>query len=72
MKRTLIALAIAAMLTGCGSLPSGTFANRISCTLDHKQAFVNSMYGVIGITSKVHADDAAVACAVPVAAAASK
>lgn len=61
----LASLAAAALLSGCGSLPTDMLANRVSCTLDRKEGLVSSMYGAIGITSKVYAADAAVMCAAP-------
>jgi hypothetical protein len=48
-------------LSGCGTLEK-TFANRVSCSLDRQEGFVNSMYGPVGVTSKVAKEDAAVMC----------
>lgn len=59
MRIALILLALS--LGGCSSL-KGTFENRISCTLDGQKALISSMYGPIGITSKVADGDAQVAC----------
>ena len=43
------------ILAGCSSSP---LANRISLPLGGNEAYVNSMYGPIGITSKVDPHDA--------------
>ncbi|MBP8102355.1 MAG: hypothetical protein KAY54_10785 [Burkholderiaceae bacterium] len=43
------------ILAGCSSNP---LANRISLPLGGNEAYVNSMYGPIGITSKVDPQDA--------------
>lgn len=61
MKLTILAL-MASFLTGCASLGSMDLSNRVSCTLDGKQALVNSMYGPLGVTSKVAAADGKVLC----------
>lgn len=66
--RKLIVFAAILLLSGCSSL-KGTFANRAACTLDGKQMLVASMYGPIGIASKVAEADAVVVCS-PVAASA--
>jgi aromatic ring-opening dioxygenase LigB subunit len=57
--RYLILLSL--MLTGCGTNPlAGKFTNRVSMTLGGDEAHVSSMYGPIGITSKVDPKDAEV------------
>jgi hypothetical protein len=49
------------LLAGCGSNPfKGTLTNRVSMTLGGDEAHVSSMYGPIGITSKVDPKDAEV------------
>lgn len=48
------------LLSGCSSLEM--LENRVSCSADGKYAFVNSMYGPVGVTSKVAASDAKVIC----------
>ncbi len=48
------------LLSGCASLDF--LENRVSCSVDGKQAYVNSMYGPVGVTSKVAKADAAVIC----------
>lgn len=59
--RLILALVLAASLTGCADF-KGVFANRLSCTLDRTAAFMNSLYGPIGITTKVAEADAVVLC----------
>jgi hypothetical protein len=56
MKRSLIAL-IALALAGCGTLQ-----NRITVTLPCDRAFMASLYGPIGLTSEIAAEDVAVLC----------
>lgn len=52
--RTSLGIASAATLSGCGSLGlKDTFANDAVCSVDHTQAYVNSMYGPVGIASKL-------------------
>ena len=58
--RTMVVLA-AVLLSGC-SATKGTFENRVSCTLDGSNMFVSSMYGPIGITSKISSADAKTVC----------
>ena len=60
MKR-LALLLLALPLAGCSTLEA--FDNRISCSMDGRQAYVNSMYGPLGVSSKVAASDAKVICA---------
>lgn len=48
-------------LSGCASL-DGMLENRVSCTLDGKQALYSSMYGPVGITSMVSDGDSAAIC----------
>jgi aromatic ring-opening dioxygenase LigB subunit len=49
------------LLAGCGTNPfKGEFTNRVSMTLGGDEAHVSSMYGPIGITSKVDPKDAEV------------
>lgn len=56
------------VLSGCSSLPIDweKFENRVSCTKGGGIALYSSMYGMLGITSKVAPTDAAVICAAPV------
>jgi hypothetical protein len=53
----LLLILLPALLVGCSSNP---LTNRISVTLDGKDAYVNSMYGPIGVTSKIDPKDAEV------------
>jgi aromatic ring-opening dioxygenase LigB subunit len=49
------------MLAGCGTNPfKGEFTNRVVMTLSGDEAHVNSMYGPLGIASKVDPKDAEV------------
>jgi len=45
------------LLTGCSSTP-GRFDNLIVVSLAGDRAFVSSLYGPIGITAELRADDA--------------
>ena len=63
MKRTAIALALAALLAGCATL-EGQLQNRITVTIACDRAFVASLYGPVGITSEIaRADLAPLPCA---------
>ena len=48
------------LLSGCST--TELLANRVTCTVDGKQAHVVSLYGPLGIASKVDPADAAVIC----------
>lgn len=61
MKLSLIALAVLAMLSGCGSL-DGILANRVACTVGKDKAYVVSAYGAIGIASTIDDADRAIIC----------
>ena len=54
-------LALVVLLAGCGTTPA-TFDNRAMCTLAKDSAYVVSMYGPIGLSSKVNGRDAAAMC----------
>lgn len=54
-------LAACLLLASCST--TELLANRITCTVDGKQAHVVSLYGPLGVASKVDAADAAVVCA---------
>ena len=54
MKK-LLPLAMLALLSGCSTLEM--LDNRVSCTVDGGQAYVNSMYGPFGVTSKIAEKD---------------
>lgn len=59
MKLALI-LAAAAFLSGCST--ANLLTNRVACTVDGKQAHYVSLYGPLGIASKVDEADAEVIC----------
>jgi aromatic ring-opening dioxygenase LigB subunit len=47
------------LLAGCGSNPlAGKFTNRVTMTLAGDEAHISSMYGPLGIASKVDPKDA--------------
>lgn len=48
----------AALLAGCGTL-DGKLQNVLVMSLSGDRAFVNSLYGPVGISSELRADDAA-------------
>lgn len=50
-------------LAGCSSL--STLENRVACTADGKEMLYASMYGPIGIASRVDEKDAKLLCAKP-------
>lgn len=60
MRLFLATLAIA-VLSGCANL-KGTFENRATCTVAKDKALVVSMYGPIGIASKLSDADTSVIC----------
>ena len=51
-------------LGACSSL-DGILENRVTCTVDYKQAHYVSLYGPLGVVSKIAKSDAAVICAPP-------
>lgn len=51
-----------ALLSGCATF-EGQLENRVTCTVAKDKALYVSMYGPIGIASKVAEQDAAVLCA---------
>jgi aromatic ring-opening dioxygenase LigB subunit len=58
MKRLVL---LSLLLAGCGTNPfNGEFTNRVVMTLSGDEAHVNSMYGPLGIASKVDPKDAEV------------
>lgn len=48
-------------LTGCAN--TGTFENRVTCSIAGDRVFVTSLYGAFGITSEVSKQDAQRICA---------
>jgi hypothetical protein len=65
MRKTFLLLTLAS-LAGCATSPA--LDNMASCTLAGDAMLVSSMYGPVGVTSKIRAADAAVACKKPAAA----
>ena len=49
------------MASGCSSFEK-QFENRVSCAVGERKAFINSFYGVIGLTSKVESKDSEFIC----------
>jgi len=61
MKKLLIVAMLAITMSGCATL-GDQLENRVSCTIDGKKAFFNSMFSILGITYRVDEKDAAVIC----------
>jgi len=61
MRALLVIGALA--LSGCAT---ETFTNRLACTVAGDLAYHVSMYGPIGISSKIDAKDSKVVCVAPV------
>lgn len=57
LKHILIILAACAALAGCSSTP-GRFDNVLVTTLAGDRAFISSLYGPVGITAELRAEDA--------------
>lgn len=57
MRRLLILL-LTSLSTGCSTV--GKFDNRLTMTLSGDRAFVNSLYGSVGITTEISQADAQV------------
>ncbi len=55
--KTILALAACAAFAGCASKP-GRFDNVLVMTLSGDRAFVSSLYGPVGITAELRAEDA--------------
>lgn len=64
MKRTLIALACAALLAGCGTL-DGKLDNRLVCTVAGDKLYALSEYGPISIGARISDVDRKVVCKAP-------
>lgn len=58
--RTIFSVALALLLSGCAAVD--VLENRVSCSADGKHAYVNSLYGPVGVTSKIAPADAKVIC----------
>ncbi len=59
--RSIITLALAALLAGCGTRPTW-LDNRAACTLDGEQLHVLSVWGPFSIGTEIRREDAEVAC----------
>lgn len=59
--RAITVILAAALLAGCGTLDmlDGKFQNVLVLSISGDRAFVNSLYGPIGISSELRAEDAA-------------
>lgn len=60
MKKLLI-VAMLAIMSGCATI-SDQLENRVSCTVDGKKAFFNSMFSILGLTYRIDEADAKVIC----------
>ena len=60
MRKLIVVLAVLA-LSGCSTF-KGTFENRAVCTVSGGQMMAVSLYGPLGIASKISAEDAAAVC----------
>jgi uncharacterized lipoprotein YajG len=58
--RTLAILAALVLLSGCSTLSQ--LENRVACTPDGKQMVYVSMYGPIGVASRISETDAQAIC----------
>lgn len=61
MFKCLLLIGVCATLTGCGTLDK-TFDNRLTCTISKDKAYFISLYGPVGISSKINDDDAKTIC----------
>jgi hypothetical protein len=61
MVKTLIALTLVGVLSGCATRPA-FLENRVVCTVAKDKAFGVSQWGPLGITAEVSPKDAAVIC----------
>lgn len=59
MKTSLLVLLVLLALSGCAS---SSWENRISCSLDKKQAYFLSKYWKLAVGSEIAKADAEVAC----------
>jgi hypothetical protein len=55
--KLIVTLAACAALSACSSVP-GKFDNVLVTTLSGDRAFVSSLYGPVGITAELRAEDA--------------
>lgn len=61
MKKLLIVAMLAITMSGCATI-SEQLENRVSCSVDGKKAFFNSMFSILGITYRVDERDAKIIC----------
>ncbi len=62
-KRNFSAILLAAtLLSGCVTMPTGQFDNRISCDPSMREMFVGSKYGPLYVGSDVKKEDGELAC----------
>lgn len=61
--KTLLACLVFTLLTGCATI--GQFDNIVSCAKAGDIAVYSSMYGPLGVSSKVREADAKAICAKP-------
>lgn len=61
MKKYFILAAILAAFSGCATIGE-QLENRVSCTVDGKKAFFNSMFSILGLTYRIDDADAKVIC----------
>jgi hypothetical protein len=54
--KSLAVLTLALFLGGCASL-KGEFENRLACSANSDQAYLVSMYGPVGLATKVSSSD---------------
>lgn len=58
--RKVFGILVILALSGCAQLEM--LDNRVSCTVGGDQAYVNSMYGPLGVTSKISQKDSENIC----------
>lgn len=56
---------LALLLTGCASPRSAVYENRIAGTVAKDEAFYVSLYGQIGVASKISDKDVKILCSAP-------
>lgn len=59
----IVTLGVAVSLSGCITLPQGSFDNRVVCTVARDEAYVVSKYSGVGISNKIADVDREVICA---------
>lgn len=61
MKKLILTLLTGLALSGCATT-SGVLDNRLACTVAKDELYIVSLYGPIGVASKISAKDQAVVC----------